>query len=110
MLLLEVDGLVSGAIAIGYEMDEGVEDKMSNNMQIGNVLWQKRSVPGNHARTLLCNIIGNEELLRISLIDIDDPVKRVIVDVYSLFLAESDWPSLLHVVHFSETLEHLRRR
>lgn len=26
VLFLEVDGLVSGAIAIGYEMDEGVEN------------------------------------------------------------------------------------
>ena len=46
--------------------------------------------------------------MSLSLIDVYDSIQRVVVYCHILLPAKSDRPSLLHVVHLSETFEYLQ--
>lgn len=107
MLLLELDGLIASAAAVGNQLHEGIEEQMPNHLQVGYFLGQQRSVPGHHPRALFGDVVGDEKLLGISLIHVDHPIERIVVNGDGLLPAEGNWAALEHVVHLSEALENL---
>jgi hypothetical protein len=40
MLLLEMNELISGSLAVGEEMYEGVEEQMSDDFEVGDAVWK----------------------------------------------------------------------
>ncbi len=59
MFLLKVNGFIAGAIAIGDEVDEWVEEEVSDDVEVGYVVWQEGSIPCHHAGGLLGDVISN---------------------------------------------------
>jgi hypothetical protein len=93
VLLLELDKLVTGVTLIRNKVDERIEKEMSDYFEKEDVVRKEGSVAGDHPRALLGNVVGNEVLLLVSLVHVDDSIQGVVVDRNCLLFAKSDWPS-----------------
>ncbi len=103
--LRQLHALVPCLLAVGAHTHERVEHQVHDRLDVVYLHRQQRRVPGHHPRTLLGDIVCNHEFGCISLVEVDHPIERVVVDDYCLLFAEGNRPASVHMICFPEGLK-----